>query len=141
MIDNLHTVKGVVYSKDVKSGKSKKPNEPDWQMCIMKVEADVLINGKNINTVCEYIFDWNVSFDGYEISDSIEADFYIINKKIKKKDGTGFWEKEEKRIVYIKFADIQNNNRVIPKKEADFNPPTPRDAEKSNDNDDDKLPF
>ena len=62
MADNIHTVKGTIFSKDIKSGTSKKSGEPDWRMCIAKIEADVHVNGKTIKTICEYIFDWNVSF-------------------------------------------------------------------------------
>jgi hypothetical protein len=108
-IDNLHTVKGTVFSKDVKTGASKKQGEPDWEMCIMKIEADVLIKGKTLHTVCEYLFDWGVSFNEFSVADPIVADFFIINKKIKKKDGTGSWEKEEKRIVYAKFGDLNSS--------------------------------
>ena len=51
------------------------------------------------------MFDWNVSFDEYSVGDHIAADFFIKNKEIQKKDGTGVWNKEEKRIVFAKFAD------------------------------------
>ena len=83
MVENLHTIKGTVFSKEVKSGASKESGKPDWEMCIVKIEADVLIKGKTISTVCEYLFDWNVSFNEFSIGDPIVADFYIINKKIK----------------------------------------------------------
>ena len=100
--ENIHTVKGTLFSKDIKSGTNAKG---EWRMCIVKIEADVVINGKTIKTICEYMFDWNVSFDEYSVGDHIAADFFIKNKEIQKKDGTGVWNKEEKRIVYAKFAD------------------------------------
>lgn len=100
--ENIHTVKGTLFSKDIKSGTNAKG---EWRMCIVKIEADVVINGKTIKTICEYMFDWNVSFDEYSVGDHIAADFFIKNKEIQKKDGTGVWNKEEKRIVFAKFAD------------------------------------
>jgi hypothetical protein len=102
MINNIHTVTGTLFSKDMKSGTNAKG---EWRMCIVKIEADVIINGKTIKTICEYMFDWNVSFDEYSVGDHISADFFIKNKEIQKKDGTGVWNKEEKRIVFAKFAD------------------------------------
>lgn len=159
MVENLHTIKGTVFSKEVKSGASKKSGEPDWEMCIVKIEADVLIKGKTISTVCEYLFDWNVSFSEFSIGDPIVADFYIINKKIKKKDGSGIWEKEEKRIVFAKFGDknssydnhkgkikvdamsnidtIADPPKHVEEREKVFVPPSPAD----DDDDNDPLPF
>lgn len=103
-MDNLHTVKGVIFSKDVKTGPSKKAGEPDWQLCIMKIEAEVAVKGKTISSVCEFIFDWGVAFDEFATRDHVVADFYFKNREIK--TAKGVWEKEEKRIVWMKHADI-----------------------------------
>lgn len=160
-MDNLHTVKGVIFSKDVKTGPSKKVGEPDWQLCIMKIEAVVDVSGKDITSVCEFVFDWGVSFDEYATNDHIEAEFYFKNRSIKTKAGT-MWEKEEKRIVWMKHADIttppppRKSDKVnvgsmtnpkeltnpTPAPKADvFDNPRPSDMMVKDDDYDDQLPF
>ena len=154
--ENIHTVKGTLFSKNIKSGTNAKG---EWRMCIVKIEAAVVVNGKTIKTICEYMFDWNVSFDEYSVGDHIAADFFIKNKEIQKKDGTGVWNKEEKRIVYAKFADrdssydnhkgkikteamsnidtIADPPKHEEKREKVFVAPSPNDE----DDDNDPLPF
>ena len=108
-MDNLHQFKGTIFEKIVKTGPSKKAGEPDWQMCIMKIESDVKIKGKTVTSVCEYIFDWGVSFEEFSERDYVTADFYFKNREINTKNGV--WKKEEKRIVWMKHAELENNNR------------------------------
>ena len=108
-MDNLHQFKGTIFEKIVKTGPSKKAGEPDWQMCIMKIESDVKVKGKTVTSVCEYIFDWGVSFEEFSERDYVTADFYFKNREINTKNGV--WKKEEKRIVWMKHAELENNNR------------------------------
>jgi len=108
-MDNLHQFKGTIFEKIVKTGPSKKAGEPDWQMCIMKIESDVKVKGKTVTSVCEYIFDWGVSFEEFSERDYVTADFYFKNREINTKNGV--WKKEEKRIVWMKHAELESNNR------------------------------
>lgn len=103
-MDNLHQFKGTIFEKIVKTGPSKKAGEPDWQMCIMKIESDVKVKGKTVTSVCEYIFDWGVSFEEFSERDYVTADFYFKNREINTKNGV--WKKEEKRIIWMKHGDI-----------------------------------
>lgn len=140
-IENFHTVTGVIFSKVVKTGKSKRPLDPDWKLCIVNIEAKVLVNGKSVVSVCEFVFDWNVSFDEFYDKDIVSASFYFANKTIKKKDGTN-WVKEEKRIASMKLADINNprSNRppvIKTEEEKIFTPPV--EGEQSDIEED--LPF
>ena len=163
MADNIHVVKGIVYSKDVKTGPSKRIGEPDWKMCIMKIEAEANASGKKVNSICEYIFDWGVSFEDFAVKDHVELEFYFANKKYKRKDGTGTWEKEETRIVYMKFSDIRTHpppkatgkvnvgsmtnpseltNPKLPPKPDVFDTPRPSQMVKQDDGEEwDQLPF
>jgi len=141
-VENLHTIKGTLYSKDCrKIPNKKKPTEPDWEFYSIKVETKVLINGRTITTIPELQLDKGVSYDEFEVGDAIEVDFFAFGKAI-----SSTWYKSELKAVFIKFSDIQNGNprRQKTKEESTFTgavSPKEVDNDSSNDDNLNDLPF
>ena len=50
-----------------------------------------------------------MSFEEFSERDYVTADFYFKNREINTKNGV--WKKEEKRIVWMKHAELESNNR------------------------------
>jgi len=140
MVENLHTIKGTLYSKDCRKVKNtKKPTEPDWEFFSIKVETKVLINGRTITTIPELQLDKGVSYDEFEVGDAIEVDFFAFGKAI-----SPTWYKSELKAVFIKFGDVQNGNprRQKTKEESTFTGALPpNEIDNSPIDDFDNLPF
>ena len=159
MADNIHIVKGVVYSKDTrKVPNTKKPTEPDWEFHSMKIETEINVSGRTFTTIPEFSIDKGVSFDDFAVGDSVEADFYFTGKQVSKN-----WYKSEAKITYMKFADIRTppppkatgkvnvgsmtnpselTNPKLPPKPDVFDTPRPSQMVKQDDGEEwDQLPF
>lgn len=137
MIDNLHTLKGTLYAKDCrKVPNKKKPTEPDYEFYSIKVESKIMLSGVTRTYIPELSLDKGLSYEGYEIGDPIEVDYYLFGKAI-----SPVWYKTECKAVSIKFTDIEGVvKRERPKQDNTFVAPSPSQSEESNDNDD-NLPF
>jgi len=102
-IDNLHTIKGTLYSKEVRKVPNKKdPTKPDWEFYSIKVETTLIISGSKRTLIPELNLDMGVTYEEFEVGDSIEVDFYLIGKQVSE-----LWYKTEAKVVYIKHSDIQ----------------------------------
>jgi len=112
MVNNINTLEGTIYSIIEKSGKNKKEGLPDWRLWIVKVEVDAMVKGSTKKAIIEFSSDWNTSFDGFYEKDNITFDYYFVNRKVPKKDGT-IWEKEEKKICFVEHSDIQRGDNKI----------------------------
>ena len=138
-VENFHTIKGTLYSKDCrKVPNKKKTTEPDWEFYSIKVETKVLINGRTITTIPELQLDKGVSYDEFEVGDAIEVDFFAFGKKINEN-----WFKTDLKAVFIKFSDIQSGNprKAKTKEESTFTGAvSPREVDNENDELSD-LPF
>ena len=116
-VENLHTLVGILYAKDVRLVKNtKKPTEPDWEFKSIKLETLIAINGRIRTEIPELQIDMNcqgIAFDDLSVGDHIEVDLYMIGKKI-----SSTWYKTEAKVVYIKFSDIttppkRTDNKVL----------------------------
>ena len=142
-VDNIHTLKGTLYAKETrKVPNKKKPMEPDWEFNSIKVETKIQVGGRTITYIPELALDKGVNWEGFEVGDQIEVDYYLTGKAI-----SPTWYKTEAKANYIKFADIQtgnpnrvkaNTNTTIPEDDKVFTVPNPNE---SNSNNDDDLPF
>jgi len=55
MAENLFTLKGTVYSKDVrKVPNKKKPTEPDYEFYSIKIETQINSGGRNFTSIPEF---------------------------------------------------------------------------------------
>ena len=100
MIENLFTLKGTLYSKDTRTvPNTKNPTEPDWEFHSIKVETNVLINGRTITAIPELALDRGCSFEGFSVGDEIHVDYYLFGKQVSKN-----WYKTEPKAVFIKFS-------------------------------------
>lgn len=139
-MENIFTIKGTLYSKECRKVKNtKKPTEPDWEFYSIKVETKVLISGRTLTQIVELHLDKGLSYDGFEVGDQIECDFYLQGKQV-----SSSWHKTDAKTCYIKFADIEGAKVKREVKAGDFMPPTPiasRPDESNNSIVDDDLPF
>jgi hypothetical protein len=136
-IDNLHTLKGVLNEKLCRRvPNTKKPTEPDWEFYSIKVETKTLVGGRTIVQIPELSLDRSVSYEGFEIGDSILVDFYLTGKAINEK-----FFKTECKAIHIGFAPLENGEMRTPRKNVDtvFIPPNPAKEEDNDDGSD--LPF
>jgi hypothetical protein len=155
-VENLQTIKGTLYSKDVRKVPNKKtPTEPDYEFFSIKVEYKINFGGHDKSVIAELQLDRGVNFDGFSVGDSVSVDFYLFGKKI-----SDTWFKTEAKVVHIGFADrdstYDNHKGKIkvdamsdintigePRKETNehrekvFVPPSPND----DDSELDGLPF
>jgi hypothetical protein len=158
-IENLNSLKGTIYSKETKTWPNKKAGEPDHQFYYFKLEFEVKIEGRTINSIAEFTLKMGLGMEEFSAGDNVEIDYYPLGKELKKKDGSGTWWKRENVVVYIKFSDItsppkpKNDNGKVrvpsmsdintiadpPKKEEDVFAPN-RPSEVDNESYDD-LPF
>lgn len=116
MANNINTITGTIYSKEVKTYPNKKPGEPDYVFCDIKIEYEANINGRSLTPISVFSFGYGVDFEQYSTGDHVTIDYYPVGKDIKTKAGGKFW-KEEKKIVYIKYSDMQS----APPQKADRN--------------------
>jgi hypothetical protein len=137
-IENIHTLIGTLYAKECrKVPNTKKPTEPDWEFYSIKVEIKMLVSGRTITQIPELSLEKGLSYDGYEIGDKVEVDFYLTGKSLSEK-----WYKTEAKANYIKFAPLQEGEMRVPRKAMDTGFETPRPSEVSENTDiDDNLPF
>jgi hypothetical protein len=140
MQDNLHTLKGTLYSKDTRVVENKKkPTEPPWEFYSIKVESKLNLGGRERTNITELSLDKGISFDGYEVGDQLEVDFYLTGKAI-----SDSWFKSEAKACFIKFADVQTGggrkNRQL-SSDTTFVAPRPTDTNKSDDEFESDLPF
>lgn len=138
-MENIFTLKGTLYSRDCRKVKNtKKPTEPDWEFYSIKVETKVLIGGRTLTQIVELHLDKGLSYDGYEVGDQIEVDFYLQGKSI-----SSSWYKTECKACYIKFSDVEGSKVKRESKAGSFEaPPTPIASRPDKNNTDyDDLPF
>lgn len=100
-VENLSTIKGTLYSKDVRKVPNKKsPTEPDYEFMSIKVEYRLDYGGKERNNIAEMQLDRGVGFDGFEVGDSISVDYYLFGKQV-----SSSWFKTDAKVVHIAFTD------------------------------------
>lgn len=133
MIENFHILKGTLYAKECRKVENKKkPSEPPWEFYSIKVETQVMLNGRTMTMIPELQLDKGVNYDGFEVGDHIEVRFYLTGKAINEK-----WYKSEAKAVHIGFSVIEGE---APRKRDEdvFVPPTQGNTGSF---DDDSLPF
>ena len=137
MIENIHTIVGTLYAKNhIKKPNLKKPTEPDWEFYYIKVECKINISGREITQIPELMLDKGLSYDGFEVGDKIEVDFYLSGKQI-----NPTWFKTEPKALFIKFAPLENGEIRTPHKTQDTTFINPNPTEINDDSSDDPLPF
>jgi hypothetical protein len=109
-MNNISTLEGTIYSKELKTWPSKKPGEPPMEFNYLKLEFAVTDAGRTITCISEFLTKMGLGLEGYDQGDSVSIDYYPFGKELKKKDGSGSWWKEEKKIVFIKHADINTKD-------------------------------
>jgi hypothetical protein len=138
-VENLFTLKGTLYSKDTrKVPNKKKPTEPDYEFYSIKVEAKILIDGRERTVIPELSLDRGVGFEEFHVGDPIEVDFYLTGKAI-----SDTWYKSEAKVIYMKSAKLSD---LYPAKEPSkaevvFTPPRPTEIDNSPIDDFENLPF
>jgi hypothetical protein len=139
-MENIFTLRGTLYSKDCRKVKNvKKPTEPDWEFYSIKVETKVLISGRTLTQIVELHLDKGLSYDGFEVGDQIEVDFFLQGKAI-----SSSWYKTECKACYIKFAPVEGAKVKRQPKADCFEAPTtpiPSRPEENNNFDGMDLPF
>ena len=104
-IENLHTIKGTLYSKDTRKVPNKKsPTEPDYEFLSIKVEYNLDFGGKSRTLIAEMQLDRGVGFDGFSVGDSISVDYYLFGKAI-----NSTWFKTEAKVVHLAFNSINSS--------------------------------
>jgi hypothetical protein len=132
MPENLFSLKGVLYSKDCrKVPNKKKPTEPDYEFYSIKIEAKVIIGGRERTVIPELFLDKGVSYEGYEIGEEISVWFYLTGKAI-----NPTWYKSEAKVIDIKLINARG---IISKIQIDNSIPTPSQVDDTDDDSD--LPF
>lgn len=105
MIENLSTIKGTLYSKDIRKVPNKKsPTEPDYEFMSIKVEYRLDFGGKDRTCIAEMQLDRGVGFDGFSVGDSISVDYYLFGKAI-----SSTWYKTEAKVVHIAFNSVNSS--------------------------------
>ena len=136
-VENIFTIKGTLYEKLCRRVKNtKKPTEPDWEFYSIKVETKILVGGRSLTQIPEISLERSVSYDGFEIGDSILVDFYLTGKAINEK-----FFKTECKAVHIGFAPLENGEMRTPRKGVDTTFVAPSLVESEKSFDDDNLPF
>jgi hypothetical protein len=100
MIENLQTIKGTLYAKDIRKVPNKKsPTEPDYEFLSIKVEYKLDFGGRERTNIPEMQLDRGIGFEAFSVGDAISVDFYMTGKQL------GNWYKSEAKVVHIGFAD------------------------------------
>ena len=157
--ENICPLKGVIYSMETKTWPNKNPDLPEHEFYYFQLEFEVSVQGRTTKSIAEFQLMMGMSYEGYEVGDPVEIDFFPFGKELEKKDKTGTWWKRENRVVFMKHSDIQtkekfDNKRPVkamsnidtiadpPKKDETFVGVTPqRPSEPVDDDIDDDLPF
>ena len=135
-MENIPTLKGVLYAKECRRvPNKKKPTEPDWEFYSIKVETKINIGGRTLTQIPELSLDKGLSYDGFEIGENIEVDYYLTGKAINEK-----FYKTDVKCCFIKG----DPNKVKPKTDGFTAPLTPNEKRQTDESTDDglgDLPF